>query len=128
MLARVLSVLAVLGGVLIVAIMTLTTPSQAGPLGVLGLFIGVYFVVLSTLTFGLHQLTRLLERLTKTSIRQKPITTMPLRRAYYFGSIAALAPVLLIGMQSVSGVGLYELFLVVAFVVLGSVYVARRMP
>ena len=38
----------------------------------------------------------------------------------------ALAPVMIIGMQSVGEVGLYELSLVVVFLVIACVYIAKR--
>lgn len=51
---------------------------------------------------------------------------MTLGRSYYFASVIALAPVMVVGMQSVGEVGLYELLLVILFVGIACVYIAKR--
>ena len=48
------------------------------------------------------------------------------RRSYYFSTVLAAAPVMLIGLQSVGSVGIYEFILVMLFVVIGCVYIAKR--
>ena len=52
--------------------------------------------------------------------------TLSFRRCYYFGSVLALAPVLLIGARSVGRGGWYELALVFAFEAIACFYVAKR--
>ncbi|MDB5165118.1 MAG: rane protein of unknown function [Candidatus Saccharibacteria bacterium] len=51
---------------------------------------------------------------------------MPLSRAYYFSSVVSLSPVMLVGMQSVGGIGVYECGLVALFTIIGCVYIAKR--
>lgn len=57
---------------------------------------------------------------------RKPITAMQFRRAYYFSTVLAAAPVMLIALQSVRAISVYELLLVVIFEVVACVYVSRR--
>ena len=56
----------------------------------------------------------------------KPIRPMEFRRAYYFSSVLAAAPVMLIGLQSVQSVGIYEVMLVVLFEITACIYVSKR--
>ena len=52
---------------------------------------------------------------------------MEFRRAYYFSTVLAAGPVMLIGLQSVQSIGIYEFLLVVIFEVVACVYVSKRM-
>jgi hypothetical protein len=51
---------------------------------------------------------------------------MSFRRAYYFSTVLAAAPVMLVGLQSVGSIGIYELILVILFEVIGCLYIAKR--
>jgi hypothetical protein len=51
---------------------------------------------------------------------------MSFRRAYYFSTVLAAAPVMLVGLQSVGAIGIYEFILVVVFEVIGCVYITKR--
>jgi len=57
---------------------------------------------------------------------RKPITAMPFRRAYYFSTVLAAAPVMILALQSVRSIDVYELALVIIFEVVACVYVSRR--
>jgi len=58
---------------------------------------------------------------------RRPLQPMAFRRAYYFSTVLAAAPVMLIGLQSVQSVGVYELLLVGIFEIVACVYVSKRM-
>jgi hypothetical membrane protein len=58
---------------------------------------------------------------------RKPLRKMEFRRAYYFSTVLAAAPVMLIGLQSVQSIGVYEVILVLIFEVVACLYVSRRM-
>lgn len=58
---------------------------------------------------------------------RKPLRPMLFRRAYYFSTVLAAAPVMLIGLQSVQSVGFYEILLVVIFELVACIYISRRM-
>lgn len=57
---------------------------------------------------------------------RKPVARMEFRRAYYFSTALAAAPVMLIGLQSVQSVGVYEVLLVIIFEIVACVYINRR--
>lgn len=58
---------------------------------------------------------------------RKPVRVLPFRKAYYLSTVLAAAPVMLIGLQSVGSVGIYEVILVFIFEIVACLYVARRM-
>ena len=57
---------------------------------------------------------------------RKPVKPMQFRRAYYFSTVLAAAPVMLVGLQSVTSVGIYEVLLVALFEVVACIYIGRR--
>lgn len=126
MLARILGILTGVSVVVVALITTSTLPSGIGPFGILVLFIAMYIATLGIVTFCILGLSRLTARLSRTAGLSKPVETLALKESYYYGTIIALGPVMLIGMQSVGGIGVYEFGLVLTFTVLGCVYVARK--
>jgi hypothetical protein len=126
MLGRVIAISSVLAMVALFILWQNTTPSTIGPLGVLFVFILMYVSVLGVLTFLLFGLNKIIVKLSTSVTVRKPMSRMTLGRSYYFASVMALAPVMIVGMQSVGEVGLYELLLVVLFVGIACIYIAKR--
>ena len=126
MLKRVLS-LSLIGSIGILAILVqTTTPSTIGPVGVLIVFILLYVGVLSALTFVLYKASQLIAKASRLVVAKKPVSALSFTRSYYFSSVLSLAPVMIIGMQSVGEVGAYDVLLVGAFVAVACLYVAKR--
>lgn len=103
-----------------------TTPATAGPFGLLLIFIAAYLASLGLISFFLYGVSRVLVYVLAGFTLRKPLRALPFRRAYYFSTVLATAPVMLVGLQSVGSVGWYEVLLVGLFVVIGCVYVSRR--
>lgn len=104
----------------------LTTPATAGPFGLLVIFISAYLTFLGLISFFLYGLSRVIVYATAGFTMRRPLQPLSFRRSYYFSTILAAAPVMLMGLQSVGSVGIYEFILVIIFVVVGCVYVAKR--
>lgn len=114
--------------VVVITLINMTNPTAAGPLGVLAFFICTYIIALTIVTFGLYGSSRVVAKLsTSFLITRRPLLALSFRKAYYYASVAALGLVMLLGMQSVSGIGVYEFFLVCFFTIVGCLYVSRRM-
>lgn len=105
-----------------------TSPAEAGPIGLL-LFFGLLYVLFLFISTGvMYGMSRLLQKISeRLGWRRSPEPVTPLR-AYYYGSILALVPVMLLGVQSIGGVGVYDVILITVFGVIGCFYVAKRMP
>lgn len=123
---KILIAVALLSGVALTVILNTTTPASAGAFGILAVFLFAYIFVLSVLTFLIYGISRLVALIVGVFAVRKPVVTMSLRRAYYYATVLAVVPVIIISMQSVGGAGPYELLLIGLFVLIGCVYVTKR--
>lgn len=106
-------------------IITTTTPASGGATVVLALFILLYISLIAFLTFLIYWLNHIFYRLFYSD-QQKPIGRLSFKRAYYYGTVLALAPVILISMKSVGKSGPAEWLLVAIFLLVGYIYVSRQ--
>lgn len=126
MLKNVLLVGTILAALTLVVLLNQTTPTQAGPIGVLAFFIAVYGLFVGLISFALYTSSRAIGKVSKAITVARPLQPLSLQSSYYYASIIALAPAMLLGMQSVGGVGLYEFILVILFVIIGCMYIGRK--
>ncbi len=126
MLSRAIGYGSVIATMLLIVMLYMTTPIEAGPLGILFVFILMYMSALGMLTFLLYGISRLISRLSRSLTVRRPVDVLTLQRSYYFGSVLALVPVMFIGMQSVGRIGLYEILLMALFTTITCVYIAKR--
>lgn len=126
MLAKLLTTMGLVATGLLLILMTTTTPSSIGAAGILAIFLLGYVFLLCLLTFVLWLATRLIGRAGKELHIIRKSTTISLRKSYYYSSVVSLGPIILVSLQSVGGVSFYDFALVLLFIFLGCVYVARR--
>jgi hypothetical protein len=126
MLGRILAISLTVAVMLLIAVLQTTTPATIGPLGILFVFILMYVSVLCALTFLLYSGSGVAAKLSASMTLKRPLQRLSLSKSYYFSSVVALAPVMFIGMQSVGEVGFYEVVLIILFIVISSVYIAKR--
>jgi hypothetical membrane protein len=126
MLPRIIATISLASLCLLSAMLTFTTPASAGPFGLLVIFITAYLTFIGLISFFLYGISKLIASVSAGMTARKPIGAMTFRRAYYFSTVLAAAPVMLIGLQSVQSINVYELLLVVVFEVVACVYVSRR--
>lgn len=120
MLGKVLALITLGAFVLLSALLQSTSPSTIHPLGILAIFILIYLLVLGVLTFFMYALARMIN-----GIRTKK-QHVELRQLYYYASVIALAPVMIIGMRSIGHTGWYDIALVVVFEIIACFYIAKR--
>lgn len=125
MIGKIIALSSMVALVAVVFILYLTTPATIGPFGIFILFVLLYVGVVGLFTFvlflGSRALTKIMSLITKRIIA--PFTLMD---AYYFASVIALGPVMIVGMQSVGQVGAYEVVLVGLFTLVGCIYIAKK--
>jgi hypothetical protein len=126
MLSKLVASSAIVSIILVAILLQVTTPASAGPLGIFALFVLMYVSVLGVLTYLLFWVSQAIARVPLFIKLKRPVQALSFRRAYYFASVTALTPVMIMGMQSVGEVGVYETFLVVFFTVVACVYIAKR--
>lgn len=126
MLGKVIAFSVIAATIALVGLLLTTEPAAVGPVGILIVFVLMYVSTLGVVTFLLYGGSRMVSRIASYFTVKKPIHLLSLRRSYYFSSVIALAPVMIIGMQSVGGVGVYELLLIGLFELIACIYIAKR--
>ncbi|MEO8691184.1 MAG: hypothetical protein ABI397_00190 [Candidatus Saccharimonas sp.] len=120
MLKKTLALSTLASFVVLLAFMQVTSPSTTHPIGLLFVFILLYMLALGVLTYILYVGSSLAVSLRFTRAR------LSLKRAYIYASVVALAPVILVCIQTIGTISLYEVILVIAFEVIACFYVARH--
>ena len=125
MLAKVITLGTFIAAGLLAAVLTLI-PLSSGPVGILAVFFLLYVIMVGTLAWGWYGLNWLLRKLMRSTSSRRPIQPMTLQHSYYLASVIALGPVMLLGMNTVSKVGLTDIALITLFVTIGIFYVQKR--
>lgn len=126
MMIKVIGWTGVAATVLLALLLATTTPSEIGPLGILAVFFCIYILVWVGVMVTVWGSSRLFVYLTRPLHVRRPLKPLSLHRSYYLASVIALGPVILLGMQSIGGVDLYGVILVVLFSLIGGVYIVKR--
>ncbi|MGK2896769.1 MAG: hypothetical protein ACSLEY_04200 [Candidatus Saccharimonadales bacterium] len=126
MISKVIGSITVAAVVLLFLVLNTTSPSSAGPVGILAVFFLLYISLTGLLTSVVVIMNRIVVKISSSVRTRKPIGQLSWRRAYYIASVVALGPVMLIGMGSVGRAGMAELLLVTIFVCIGLFYVEKR--
>jgi len=123
---RVIAVVGLTTFVAALLMLQLSTPDTVGPFGVLAFFVLVYSTFAAACYILLSALVGALRRMLPQGKWRLVVEDMSDTKVYYYASIIGLAPVILIGMQSIGAVRLPDILLLVLFEVLGCFYVSRR--
>lgn len=127
MLGKILIVIAVISIAALGGILNNTTPSSAGAFGVLCVFLFAYLITMSVMSFLISGISRLIRFFAHLVAAHRPVQVISLQHAYYYATILALAPVMLISMTSVGKIGFYEVCLIAILEILGCLYVTKRL-
>ncbi len=125
MLQKIIILTTIVCVVLLSVLIGATTPATAGPFGILTIFITAYLSAVGIATYVIYGAGRLIAHLVSVFGVKGKLGKLSFRRAYYYSTVIAAAPILLIGLQSVGAVGIYEFLLVVTFVVIGCLYITK---
>ena len=111
---------------LLIILLNITTPATAGPLGILSVFIFAFLFLAGIISYVIFALTGIMGHLSMTFISRRPFEPLSLKKSYYYSMIISSAPIMLVALQSVGSVGIYEFVLVAIFVIIGSLYISKR--
>lgn len=123
MLGKVLAISTLCSFAILSAVMQTTSPSSIHPVGILFVFILLYLLALGVLTFFVYGVSSIVFKSSKQLKREQSLS---LKQSYIYGSVLALAPVMLVGMASIGRLGFYQVLLVVAFECAVCFYVSKR--
>lgn len=122
----VISAASVVSLCLLAVLFNVMAPSNAGPFGVLAIFILIYISCMGISTLLIYAFSRLTAHLSVIIMARRPIEAISFRRSYYFSTVLSAVPVILIGLQSVGRIGIYEYLLVLIYVIIGCTYVHKQ--
>lgn len=128
MIGKSVAIATLLAILVLMLVLQTTTPTTAGPLGIVIVFALIYLSALGLLTFLIYASVRFVQRIRHRHLEKDAavIRAFTLRRAYYFASVIALAPVILIAIQSVGSIRTLEVGLIIVFEILACIYIAKR--
>lgn len=116
-----------LSALILALIFSFTNPADIGPLGVLFVFILLYSAMASTLFIVLFSGAAIARRFGAGQLLpQTRRGRIDHRRAYYIASIGALAPVMLLAMNSMGSLTFQDVALVVVLMALLFFYIIKR--
>lgn len=120
MLAKTIATVTLLSLVVLSVLFQVTSPSSVHPLVILVVFILIYLLALGVLTFFLHGIQSLV------ALVGHHRQSVSLHRSYYFASVLALAPVILLAMWSIGKRDVYGILLVASFEAVACFYLAKH--
>lgn len=112
---------------MLLAMLQFVSPSDAGPLGVLFVFLCLYVTAVGVVSFILYGAGKLLPRASRLFMLRRPIAQLSMKKAYYFACVVGLGVVMAVAVQSVGSLDAYSAVLIAIFVAIGCAYVARQM-
>lgn len=111
---------ALLSSALLLLLLNVTSPSTANPLGVLAVFVALYVFSVAVIAIGIAVSSLLKRRVVSQAQRIDD------RKVYYYATTLGIAPVILLAIQSIGGVGFYDVLMVLAFEVIACTYIAKQ--
>lgn len=126
MFSRILATIGIGSFIGLLYILQTTTPVKAGAIGVLGVFLLSYIVLVVALTFFIFLVHKLIVRVFFGDTERRISANFSFKKSYYYASILALGPVIVVSLQSVGKSGFGELLLVLFLLTLGCLYVSRQ--
>lgn len=126
MAGRSLVIIGIIASLLLGIIVQQFNPTTAGPVGILAFFGLLYVIFLAIMTFAIFGASRVVSQFSRFLSLRQPILPISFLKAYYFATVVAFLPVMLLGVQSVGGLGVYDIILIALFGCISSFYVAKK--
>lgn len=103
-----------------------TNPTQAGPGGILSVFVLIYLIAIGVSIILIRFYYELITSISRYLPKLRNKKPFALNAAYYYSTILGLIPVFVVGFRSVGSMGLYEFVLIVIFEILGIFYIRKK--
>lgn len=111
---------------LLIIMLNITTPTSAGPFGILMVFFFLYISSFGLMTIFLFIMSKVAQYIINALNDRSRFKSLKLKQSAFYSSIIATAPVILLALRSVGVVSWHSYILVVVFVSMGCLYIARR--
>lgn len=126
MLRRIVAFVTICSVVGVLAVMQSSTPSSSNPLAILLVFLLLYGLALGVLTFLLYGAKCIISRFYHTNEDKMEDRQAWFARSFRYGSVLALAHIIMLAVQSIGGLSVYEVILIVVFEAVVLFYLYRQ--
>lgn len=126
MLKIIISTISLVSLCLLILITNLTTPTSAGPLLIIVVLSLIYMSSFGLVTFLMYFFSKLVSRMFLLLMTRKPFIPLTLKNACIYSAIISTTPVMILALKSVGASGVYEIILVFLFVIIGCLYISKR--
>lgn len=117
----------IVSAVALVVLLNVTSPTTTSPLGLLAIFVCAYLLSLGIATYLLYGCSRIIVRfIAAFFMPRRPKLPLSFKEAYYYSTILAITPIMLLGLQSVGALSIQGVLLILLFVVIGCIFIKRR--
>lgn len=127
MIVKLLPVLTIFASCVLAYLFFSTTPDTVGSVGVLVVFLCLYVVLLGLMTSSIFYGARIARFIGSLFGRTVSRPAISYRHAYYYGTVIALLPMMLIGLQASAALSVYSAGLIITFGILGLFYISKRL-
>ena len=112
---RIVAIVSIIGLAVLILMLTLTSPTEIGPFGVLLFFTTLYLVF-----FGIFVI--LVQAYQFFAFHQRNFSN----KNYLYSAVLAFGPIMLLMARSFGAISLWTVFLIVSFITLAEFLVAKR--
>lgn len=119
---RIVSFIALVATIFIAVLLNATNPSSAGPFGILAFFTCLYILFICIV----YVIFLVSERIAANFFNFNKISDKSKYKIYYYSTMISLAPTIYVGMQSMGGVGFFEVMLLAIFELLVCFFIHKR--
>ena len=125
MLKKLIIIFTAIALLLLIILLNVTNPASAGPFGILALFVAIYVFFVGIISGLIYFFSKLISKISIIFMPRRPIERMSLKNSYYYSTVIALAPVMIIGLSSVGASSFYSMVLIAIFETIGVIYVSK---
>lgn len=112
---------------LLCVIFAKTTPQTAGPYLMLLVFFCIYICSVGLFLLVINAIKKIMSFFLRLISKNRPIDNIKdNKKIYYYSSILGFIPVFLLSFKSIGTISIYEIILILIFVILGCTYIAKN--
>ena len=112
---RLIYIVSIIGLAALILMLTLTSPTEIGPVGVLLFFTTLYLVFFGVITFFIQSFIRI-------AFKRKQLKN----KEYLYAAVLAFGPIMLMMARSFGAINLWTISLIVVFLALAEFLVYKR--
>lgn len=129
MISKIIFIISAICGIGIFSMLSQTSPSEVGPFGLIGLFAMVYLLFLGLITAFLYGTYRVFLIALASFRKGQPMPVKNTKNSAFFlkySSALAFIPIVLVAELSTSGVGFFQIIILIIIELIAIIYISKR--